>query len=264
MDLHELLATAVDDPPPLPDQVPIATETLRRRRARTRRTLLASACGLAVVAGTATIAAPWRHAGTSAAPISIKSASTAPTPTAIPISPARFARDAASVLQSLWPVPGEQLTLTPQQSLPGRPATQPVQTSVAFGVEADGGSRYVGLIPQRFPKIVLEGFTMNRCNPTPPIGYGSFDYSCASATMSDGTIVLVIRSAGTENGPVDAEVQVWKGHDALALWVDGHVAKDIGDEQFFGLAESSGYANLFAEGEHSGGFAADVVTGLGG
>jgi len=263
MDLHDLLATAVDDLPPIADQAPVAAETLRRRRVRARRSLLAATCALAIGAGTVTIAAPWRHgARPQAAARPTAGPKAVLQPSSLP--PTRFDDDAASVLQSLWPVPGQRLVRRAAQTIPGWPASQPVQTDVAFDVAVDGRSAYVGLIPQRFARLVMNGFTMNRCNATPPTGDGKFDYSCTSAALPDGVTVLLIRGAAGPNEPVDAELQLWKGSDALTLSVDGAIAQHIDDKQFFDLAENPGYASLFAQGEDSGVFAADVVTAVGG
>lgn len=276
MDLHELFATAVDDLPPIPDQTPLAVESLRRRRVRARRSLLATACVLAVAAGSVTFAAPWQHGETAAAPIPVAAASSttkpkpSPTVKTTPARPTQFQEDATTVLQSVWPVAGAHVVW---EAPPGAPAGWPAKSLPTFvwstfTVKAGGVTDTISITPRRWGLTSGESGMGNNPAPNhcagPPLGFGSIDFSCTSATMKDGVTVLVLRSASTEGGPRGAEIDVWKGSDEIYLQIGPALAQGITDQQFIALAESSAYQGLFAEGEHFGLFAANTNEATGG
>ncbi|MBR7832002.1 hypothetical protein KDL01_01955 [Actinospica durhamensis] len=102
MDLHELMGTAVDDLPDLPDQLAEVTRIHQRRTKTKRATMVAASTALVLGVGTLTIASPWAHTATGA---SVGTGSTQ--------SLQQFAYDAAKLLQSDWPVPGAKVVWKP-------------------------------------------------------------------------------------------------------------------------------------------------------
>ena len=258
MDLHELFDSVLDELPPMPDQTAAAAESLRRRRIQARYGLTAAACALVVGAGTIALDTPWRHdlnSIVSAGPVSDSDSAPAHQgrpPSPVPFTPSfdpAFALYQASMIQSVWPVAGIGVTWD-ESRMSGSS-----DTSIFLDFKV-GGSSYVGSLNiQQWAQEDLKGGEdltgriIDKCYPSPPVGESSLGWSCTTANLPGGAVVMVehYSTDGKTTANVSVEVELFHGLDSLDLYIDGHATHGITDSQFIALAESPAYQQLFAK-----------------
>jgi hypothetical protein len=254
LELHELFASIVEDLPPVNDQTAAAARTAHRRRIR-NHSALAVACALVIGAGTVTVAPPWRHAADTPTG-TIQSASadpvTGPEP-AQTILPGdnfelteAYGQYEASMIQSIWPVPGVSVTWSSSMvAVPG--------VFLHFDVGGETYSGYLGI--SHWEKQDLDGRIIDKCYPTPPPGDSKLGWSCTTAKLPNGMTVMIEHYSDGKNAEyLSVEVHLFLGLDDLSLFADGHTTQGATDAQFLALAKSPAYQQLFAAAQQHGFF----------